>query len=149
LICSHRLHQNKLPVNVPSSSQRTEPMSHKDRNPSKVASVVYQGSHILQIHLFYICKAALGEAFEYLIMVIGQFGHLISKCFCRSPHNWVPTVPQPSTPCMAQREHVDEVIRNWRSSGDFKPTSLPAQANNILSDEVQHWVRTYIPCIPA
>jgi hypothetical protein len=108
----------------------------------EMGSVIYQGSRILQIHLFDMCMASLGDAYHYLTTV--NLVSLIRQCFRGSAHNWVPTQHQPGTPFLQQRDHVDTVIHNWRAGGDFVATTLPPCANNILTDEVDHWVRTNI-----
>jgi hypothetical protein len=77
-----------------------------------MGSVAYQGSRILQIHLFEMCMAAPGQAYEYLTTV-NHLSMLIRQCFRGSAHNWTPTHYQPGTPYLLQREHVDAVIQNW------------------------------------
>ena len=106
----------------------------------EMGSVIYQGSRILQIHLFDICTASLDEGNAYLAGV--NLGMLVRQCFRGSAHNWCPTIRQPGTPHPLQRDHVDTVIHNWRSGGDFSPVHLPVNANNILTDEVNHWIQT-------
>jgi hypothetical protein len=67
---------------------------------------------------------------------------LIRQCFHGSAHNWTPTHHRPGTPYLLQREHVDAVIQNWQGGPEFAAVQIPANANNILLDEVQHWVNT-------
>jgi hypothetical protein len=50
-----------------------------------MGSVAYQGSRILQIHLFEMCMAAPGQAYEYLTIV--NLSTLIRQCFRVSAHN--------------------------------------------------------------
>lgn len=106
----------------------------------EVASATYQGSRILQIHLFDMCTASPGDAYTYLTGV--NLITLVRQCFRGSAHNWCPTVLQPGTPHGLQRDHVDAVIRNWRAGPEFEPIQIPANANNVLTEEVNHWVNT-------
>jgi hypothetical protein len=106
-----------------------------------IGSVAHQGiKSTPKIHLFEMCMAAPGQAYEYLTTM--SLSTLIRQCFRGSAHNWTPTHHQPGTPYLLQREHVDAVIQNWRGGPEFAAVQMPANANNILSDKVQHWVNT-------
>jgi hypothetical protein len=103
-----------------------------------MASITYQGSRLLGIHLFDVCSANINDAYYYLTSLpLYAFVRAMFRGIC---HNWAAPVHQDGTPFIHLHNLVAPAIHRWREGGDFVPVVLPADASNILSDEVNHWV---------